>query len=158
MARIKARTSFKPAQQIFQMQPDALVNMSGGTPPGSGVKYEWSTDGSVANAIGTQKNVRIISMLVNVTWSGQPDPLEIHGTIDGVAYKWTFTPNPASATNYFARLDAGVAENAQLLNTTDTLPAGRGFLLEGRSIKIEVETTGGTVSALNARIKWAKIP
>lgn len=140
--------------QVFQMQADALVDMSGGTPPSSGTKYEWSTDGAVANALGTLKNVRLISLAAKVVWSVQPNPLEIHVTIDGQEITFTVA-NPVSTTWYFAVLNGALATGG--LGTTDYAPQ-RAFLMEGRSVKVEAETTGGTVTDLNARIKYAKIP
>jgi len=41
------------------------------------------------------------------------------------------------------------------LVTTD-VEVTRSFLLEGRSVKVEAETTGGTVSNLSATVKYAK--
>ena len=144
--------------QTFQMQADALVNMSGGTPPVSGTKYEWSTDGSVANAIGTQKNVRIISVSVAVTWTVQPTPLEVHFTIDGIPITHSVA-NPTTSTAYQITLDPNSAMTNQMLLSQ----AGTSYHLiipyryEGRTVKVEAETTGGTVSALNMRVKWAKV-
>lgn len=151
----RTRASVAPAQ-VFQQQADVLVDMSGGTPPVSGTKYEWSTDGSVANAIGTQRNVRIYSIQAACTWTVQPTPLEIHITIDGNAIIHTKT-DPVSAASYYGQNHSGNAPSNQLLAATQYYDR-RGFVYEGRSIKIEAEITGGTVSALNARIKWAKIP
>lgn len=130
--------------------------MSGGTPPVSGTKYEWSTDGSVANAIGTQKNIRIISIAASCTWTVQPNPLEIHVTVDGVSHVF-IKSNPVSATDYVGVMRHHLAENDQSLYAADDA-IQRSFLLEGKSVKVEAEITGGTVSALNMRVKWAKIP
>jgi len=142
--------------QMMQMQPDALVNMSGGTPPVSGTKYEWSTDGSVANAIGTQKNVKIIGIQIRCTWTVQPTPLEVHVTIDGNVITHTFS-NPVSGTHYFATLAIGSAETNQGLDTSGNVAAYLQPLYEGKSVKVEAEITGGTVSALDMRVKWAKV-
>jgi len=141
--------------QMLEYQDDALVDMSGGTPPVSGTKYEWSTDGSVANALGTQKNVRIIGIECKVTWTVQPTPLEVHITVDGVELTGGMT-NPTTATSYYVIMRSFSA-GALVVSTVDSLPSSP-FIVEGRSVKVEVETTGGTVSALTARVKWAKIP
>jgi len=140
--------------QMMQHQADALVSMSGGTPPVSGTKYEWSTDGSVANALGSQKNVNLLAIGVAVTWTVQPTPLEVHITIDGQAYTASFA-NPVSATYY--RVFIPVSGILELTNQTPT-HSGAFSLLKGRSVKVEAETTGGTVSALNMLVKWARIP
>lgn len=143
--------------QMFTMQPDALVNMSGGTPPVSGTKYEWSTDGSVANAIGTQKNVRVLGIYISCTWTVQPTPLELHITVDGISYLFSIV-NPVSGTPYYPRVSSSSAANAQALTTTDVIYSlGSASLMDGCSIKIEAEITGGTVQALNMRVKWAKV-
>jgi len=130
------------APQLLQHQADATLNQAS---PVSGTKY---------TVLDTTKNVRIISATAKVTWTVQPTPLEFHITIDGqtlIAQK----VNPVSA-----------AVNSLQNNTPDTANLGfgnsvagyRAFVLEGRSVKIEAETTGGTVSNLSARVKYAKIP
>lgn len=134
-------------------QADLLVTMA---PPISGTKYEWSTDGTVPNAVGTKKNIKLLSLTAKVTWTVQPSPLEIHVTIDGIAYIFAKI-DPVSATIYYAREYANAAANAQALVTSEYLhERGNAGLLVGRSILVEVETTGGTVQNLDARIKLAQ--
>lgn len=141
--------------QMMQVQADALVDMSGGTPPVSGTKYEWSTDGSVANAIGTQKNAAIISIAINCTWTVQPTPLEVHVLVDGIQQTYV-KADPVSGTYYSIEIYPREAPNAQLLG--DELQKYKaGYTLEGRSVKVEAEITGGTVQALYMRVKWAKV-
>lgn len=137
---------------IFKHQEDAGLDQND---PSSGTKYEWKASAGAGAALGTQKNVRIISIVAQVTWTVQPSPLQIHITIDGVALEGSQT-DPVTATPYFAKL-RGNLTTIFLLDTTDFAYA-RPFLIEGRSIKIEFETTGGTVSNLSARVKWQKIP
>ena len=123
-------------------QADAVISQAN---PVSGTKY---------TVLDTTKNVRIIGVYVNCTWTVQPTPLEVHITLDGVAWKFSFT-NPVSATGYFIiDLDIGNNENGQTLRTNGTSRSA--FILEGRSVKVEVEITGGTVSNLFARMKYAK--
>lgn len=153
-SQAQTRMSQAP-NQVFEHQADALVDMSGGTPPVSGTKYEWSTDGSVANAIGTQKNVRLITVVASVTWTVQPTPLEIHITIDGVTTIMSQI-DPVSTTEYYANVAVGDA-NLSSVGIAVAQQAG-GLRLEGRSVKVEFETTGGTVSALSGRVKWAQLP
>ena len=126
---------------VFKLQTDASLSQA---TPTSGTKY---------TVLDTVKNVRIIGIVASVTWTGQPTPLEIHVTIDGQAYTFTVT-DPVSATKYYARLLSGNAITAQPLVTTD-VEVTRAFLLEGRSVKVEAETTGGTVSNLSATVKYA---
>ena len=137
------------SSSVFEHQPDATISV---TDPESGQKYEWKDkDG---NPLGTQKNVRIISIYALTTWTGQPTPLEIHVTIDGVPHRF-FVNDPVSGTSYQGEIFPRALETAQLLTTASNLV--NAFLLEGRSVKVEVEITGGTVSDLKARIKWAKM-
>lgn len=125
---------------VPEMQPDATLSQAN---PISGDKY---------TVLDTTKNVRIISIMLKVTWTVQPTPLEVHITIDGQALTGS-QANPVSVTNYYVQLHGGQA--TLFLNTTDQV-IYRTFLLEGRSVKIEVETTGGTVSNLSSRVKYAK--
>lgn len=114
------------------------------TPPTSGTKY------TVLAATG---KVRIISIYAKVTWTVQPDPLEVHVTVDGQTLRFQ-KADPVSATNYYAVFAADSTQNWQVLQTTDE--KARAFLLEGRSVKVEVETTGGTVSELACIVKYAR--
>lgn len=123
-------------------QEDATLDQDD---PVSGTKY---------TLLATTTNVRIIGGAVKVTWTVQPSPLEVHITIDGVLYTFT-KEDPVTATFYMVRrFDASLAETAQLLEETLTL--AHAFLLVGRTVKVEVETTGGTVSNISARVKYAK--
>ena len=130
------------ANKGVQQQPDATLNQAN---PVSGTKY------AVLDTQQAQK-VRIIGISVQCTWTVQPTPLEIHVTIDGQTVTFTIT-DPASATDHFACNSLGNAETAQELSITQPDQA---FLREGRSVKVEAEITGGTVSNLSARVKWAK--
>lgn len=127
--------------RVPEQQPDATLNESN---PISGTKYE---------VLATTKNVRIIGISVQCTWTVQPTPLEVHLTIDGQTVTFTFT-DPATATDYFAKNASGKPETSQELNVTEPEQA---FLREGRNVKVEAEITGGTVSNLSCRVKWAKI-
>jgi len=133
----------KGIQKVFQQQADASLSQAN---PVSGTKY---------TVLATTKNVRIISIEVDVTWSGQPTPLEIHVTVDGVVFTFTVT-DPASATAYFARFNEGAVATSQILETTQ-YSSWRSFLLEGRSVKVEAEITGGTVSSLDVLMRYVKM-
>ena len=120
-------------------QADAVLNQDN---PDSGTKY---------TVLDTTKNVRIVAVMVACTWTVQPTPLEIHITIDGQPYTLTMD-DPASGTCHFFNYWA-LTTSIGVLGTSDPkMP----FLLEGRSVKIEAEITGGTVSNLSARVKYAK--
>jgi len=121
-------------------QADATLNQAN---PGSGTQYA---------VLATTRNVRIISIAVVCTWTVQPTPLEVHLTIDGNTITHTFT-DPVSATWYYTSMSAALAELLQPLSATSP---DRPFLYEGRSVAITAEITGGTVSNLSARVKYAR--
>lgn len=127
-------------------QADATLSQSS---PTSGLKY---------TVLNETKFVRIIRIDVAVTWSGQPDPLEVHITIDGQSIRH-FVNNPTTTQHYVCVYNPSETLQNQVLravNLDNEYRQGGNFLYEARSIKIEVETTGGTVSLLTARVKYAK--
>lgn len=130
--------------QIPKCQADATLDQDN---PVSGTKY---------TILDTTKNVRIVGIAVKCTWTVQPTPLEIHVTIDGQTWKWS-QADPVSNTWYNPYISASVAELSQIFDVGDVRQPYRAFLLEGRNVKVEAEITGGTVSNLSGRIKWAKI-
>jgi len=121
---------------VPEHQADATLSQAN---PVSGTKY---------TVLDTTKNVRIISVSVQCTWTVQPTPIEVHITIDGVSITVGFT-DPVSATSYFF-----VNDRSSLC--VFTANRAQAFQLEGRSVKIEAEITGGTVSNLSATVKYAK--
>ena len=133
-----------PKYQPPEDQDDATLSQAN---PTSGTKY---------TVLDTIANVRIISISVQCTWTVQPTPLEIHITIDGKTITHTFA-NPVTATDYVAFINPTKAATAQGLSATDPTDLGLpAFLREGRSVKVEAEITGGTVSNLSSRVKYAK--
>jgi len=126
---------------VPENQADATLSQDN---PVSGTKY---------TVLDTTKNVRIIGIEIDCTWTVQPTPLEIHVTIDGIAMIFAQT-NPVSATPYRALLNPAYAADNQFMTAATNLDVP--FLIEGRSVKVEVETTGGTVSNLSAKVKYAK--
>lgn len=134
------------APPLFKHQADATLSQAN---PVSATLY---------TVLATTKNVRIISIKTNITWAvTQPTPLEVVVTIDGITMIFWVT-NPGSATDYFASVEAGVDETLQTLETTDRLKTGRPFLLEGRSVKVEVRITWAVTqpTPLVCRVKYAK--
>ena len=129
-------------------QPDATIDV---TDPVSGTKYEWESP--PGTPLGTQKKVRLIDVILKVMWTVQPTPLEVHITIDGRSLIYVIG-DPASDTYYSLDYMGAGAEGGALSTTIRT--STRAFTLEGRSVKVEAEITGGTVSLLRARVKWAK--
>ncbi|GAI29881.1 unnamed protein product, partial [marine sediment metagenome] len=114
-------------KETFKQQPDATISQAN---PVSGTKYEWEDpDG---NPLGTQKNVRIIGIELEITWeTTQPNPLEAHATIDGQTVTFTIA-DAVSETEHFAKNSLAAEETAQVLVTTEPdVP----FLREGRKVK-----------------------
>jgi hypothetical protein len=125
-------------------QPDAYISQDN---PVSTTLY---------TVLPTTANVRLISIGTRITWAvTQPTPLEVLVTIDGNLYVFTFV-NPVSATNYYAYLSAIIAPASQTLTATD--PTSRAFMLEGRSVKVEVRITWAVTqpTPLVCRVRWAK--
>ena len=113
--------------------------------PVSGTKYTM---------LDTTPNVRIIGLYVGVTWTVQPSPLELYITIDGQTLKFA-VDDPESVKPYYPSLESRYASDSQYLTLTELLKT-MPFFLEGRSVKIEVEITGGTVSRIDSRVLYAK--
>jgi len=125
-------------------QADAVLSQAN---PVSGTKY---------TVLDTTKNVRIISIAAMITWATtQPTPLEVHITIDGVAITVSKT-DPVTATPYEVANKS--PESAGLVFTSATQEYRGLGILEGRSVKIEVEITWSTTqpTPLFCRVKYAK--
>lgn len=134
-------------QGQYQHQADATLSQAN---PVSGTKY---------TVLDTTKNCKVRSIVVTVTWTVQPDPLEVHVTIDGVAITFVVA-NPQSATNYYASLSPSSTPTTEALVLVASLTTYGTIMiphaLEGRSVKVEVETTGGTTSNISAKVKYAR--
>lgn len=141
-------TDLATKKQTFEHQPDATIDQDN---PVSGQKYEW--EDAEGKPLGTQKNVRTIQILVNVTWTAQPSPLEIHITEDGQTRK-AVIPDPVSEEVY--EVCMGHSLTGDHYRFISPASVQRPVLTEARTIKIEAEITGGTVSNLSARVKYAK--
>ena len=132
--------------QIFQHQADAAISQAN---PVSTTLYE---------VLPTTKNVRLISVAAAITWAvTQPTPLEAHVLIDGVSMIFLKT-DPVTGTAYFAQVWGDPSAINQGLTAVEDV--GRSFLLEGKSVKVEVEIAWATTQPTNLtmRVKWAKIP
>jgi len=129
----------------FQQQADAAISQAN---PISDQLY---------TVLNTTLNARIISLATYITWATtQPTNLRIVITIDGNTITYTAT-TPVSATVYYDSLIPTAAAASQSLSTTAFSPY-RAFLLEGRSIKVEVAVTWATTqpTPLVCRVKYAK--
>jgi len=127
---------------VPEHQDDAVVSQAN---PVSGTKY---------TLLDTTKNVRIIAVAVKCTWTVQPTPIEIHFTIDGISLTAALT-DPATDAWAYAYINPALAGGITL-SATSGYGVYRAYLVEGRSIKIEMEITGGTVSNLTGRCVYAK--
>lgn len=125
----------------FQHQSDAVLSQAA---PNSETKY---------TVLDTTLNVRLISVAAIVTWTVQPTPLDIWITVDGHTLRG-YVSNPVSAGAYCFVFRTSSQDDQTPLSDEAT-PSYRAFLLEGRSVKVEVSVTGGTVSNLSARVKYA---
>lgn len=132
---------------VPEQQADAILDQAN---PVSGTKYV---------VLDTTANVKIHFICLSVTWTVQPTPLELHVTVDGITRKFTKT-DPVSLTVYLPQANPHIDPDSQyLVSTADDEgmyePLARA-LCSGRSVKIEAEITGGTVSNLFCRVKYAK--
>ena len=126
---------------MVKEQPDATLDQAN---PVSGTKY---------TVLDTVRNARIKSISVRCVWTVQPTPIELWVTIDGQTIRHRFD-NPETAKSYYALKAKGLDANNQGLSLSSESEA---FIYEGRSVKVEAEITGGTVSNLSARVKYAKL-
>jgi hypothetical protein len=131
------------------------------------IQYEWQAEatlnqdnpvaGTLYTVLDTTKNVRIIGMSANVTWSAQPSNVTIVVTCDGKTLNFDCA-NPASATDFFAFLKEYASQIGASygMDSAAAYIRTRSFLLEGKTVKIQAKVTGGTSSNLKVRVLYAK--
>jgi len=124
---------------VPEYQADATLNQVN---PTSGLKY---------TVLDATPLCRLITVQASITWTVQGN-LEFHVTVDGVPVT-TLVATPASTEKQYLQL-AGSGADWMIENSDKN--QYRPYLIEGRTIKVEVETTGGTVSNLSARVKYAR--
>ncbi len=143
---IPANTSIYDAL-TFQQQADAVLSQAN---PVSATLY---------TVLATNTNVQVISIAESITWAvTQPTPLEVVMTIDGLPITYLFT-NPVSNTSYDAvRRSEGANTNQILRPSADLVAQYTPFLLEGRSVSVQVRITWAITqpTPLVGRVKWAK--
>lgn len=125
---------FRIPQYVFQQK--AEVNQAN---PVSGTQY---------SLLPTTRNVRVLGLEASCTWTVQPNPLEMHMTVDGKAVKFS-QGNPVSTTLYRPLVELAKALNA--MNCSGT--AYHVYSLrqwDCAELKVDVEVTGGTVQSLDA--------
>jgi hypothetical protein len=109
--------------------------------------------------LAATEDVMIISIVASVTWTVQPSPIETHVLLDGETITHT-QPNPVSGIRYYAVIAPESDETTQGLDLFDDMNFNayhREYVHLGQSAAITAETTGGTVSNLSCRVKWARL-
>lgn len=136
--------------QGVRHQPDAYLSQA------NPVTATWYT------VLDTTLSVRLISVTALVTWAvTQPNPLYVRITIDGNVLTF-IKPNPVATTYYTCNVREADQEISQTMNSMDDGaiggPVSRAFLMEGRSVKVEVMVVWATTqpTPLICRVKWAK--
>jgi hypothetical protein len=136
----------RPPLYVPAHQADATLSQAN---PVSTTLYE---------VLPTTRNVRLYSIATMITWAvTQPTPLEVVVTIDGVSYVFAQT-NPVSATNYYALISPENSEATQFMITSDETAVRRAFMLEGRSVRVQVRVTWAVTqpTPLVCRVRYAK--
>ena len=126
----------------FREQTDAVISQAN---PTSGTQY------TVLEVHGCG---RLRFGQASVTWTGQPDPLELHVTVDTKTVTFT-KATPVSATDYWTTIHMYSANAGSLDGTAEN--AGRQSYLYDfvGYCKVLAETTGGTTQNLSARVVYA---
>lgn len=131
---------FKSAPpKSYERQADAVLDQAN---PVAGYQYE---------VLATTRNVRIYSITIQVTWTVQPSPLQVWITIDGQTYE-CFRIDPVTATPYQLhtfRIDL----NRNMIDVASGVTPS-GFVLEGKSVRVQAETVAGTSSNMTCRVKY----
>lgn len=117
------------------------------TPPISGTQYVL---------LDTVRRVRINQITLEVTWTIQPSPLELHCVVDGVTIRHAVS-NPVSGTVYRPTQAISIDANQTLAATWTAAVNNALQRLSGRSVRLLMETTGGTVSELEGVVHYQEI-
>lgn len=134
-------TYVRTPPHVWVYQPQATLIQAS---PSSGTEY---------TVVDTTINCRVITAMAYVAWTVQPTTLELHIDIDGE--RMTFpVSNPISGTVYYAVIESKDLDSALILSTTDYF-AYKNFLIEGRSVKVTAEVTGGTSTSLGSYVRTA---
>ena len=135
--------------QMLQQQADAEISQAN---PVSATLYE---------VLATTKNVKIISMMVYITWAvTQPTPLEIVVTVDGKTLIFS-QANPVSGTWYTPVIAVYDGDALQIMANSVSVGSQQAFEnSSGRSVRVQVRVTWATTqpTPLVCRVKYAKIP
>lgn len=132
-----------PLSNVFQLQAEAVLNQAGA------VQNTWYT------ILDTTLNARIVRL--NVACTVANETVQVRLTVDGQ----TITSNDAltAGTTYnIVWVENAAAGTVNLTVTTTAATMSTSFLIEGRSIKIEIrKTTAAGASALLAKAIYGKM-
>ena len=104
--------------------------------------------------LDTTLNCRVIACSASCTWTVQPNPLQLHIEIDGQPQVAAEQGNPVSTTTYHG---TKYGTGAQIISFhTNDYTYTRPYLVEGKSIRLTCEITGGTVQNLSGTCKYQK--
>lgn len=113
--------------------------------------------GTIYTILDTVHNCRLIAASAKVVWTVQPN-LQIHVIIDGNTLTGTHaTPITNTGYEFIIRPDETELGGTLYISSGPYGPYRAGILLEGKSVKVQMETTGGTTSSLVGRVKYALI-
>ncbi len=130
----------------WTLQPDAYLSQD------DPVSATWYP------ILPTTLNARILSVYCNVDWGvTQPTPLELRVTVDGIPIIYA-QANPVSATPYYPQPAGDLAMAGQYMTPTTDYAWYKPFIIEGRSISVDVRITWAVTqpTPLRSRVKWAK--
>jgi hypothetical protein len=139
--------SYPPQIFMVEHQPDAFISQA------NPVSAQWYP------VLVATANVRIRSIIATITFvAGAPNPLEARIIIDGqtITYVAAF---PGTGNPYEAKPNKQDPDTGQgLYGTVNDVQSPGGFLLEGRSVAVDVRVTWAVnqPSPLVCRVKWAR--
>ena len=130
-------------QGIWVTKPDAAISQAN---PVSGTIYPVLA--------ATTSPTRILGVVCSVTWTVQPTPLELYIIIDGITFTYAVV-NPISTQGYEPRKQGQYAPDGNELVVSPNQISYYPYLMEGKTVSISAETTGGTVSNISCRVRYA---
>lgn len=131
--------------------------------------YKLKADAAISQAnpvsttlytvLDTTEYARILAIACSITWGvTQPTPLTVIVTVDGIQNIYEVN-NPVSATNYYPWMSGSTAMSDGFLDTTDYSAQYRGWLNEGKSVKVQIRVTWAVTqpTPLVCRVKYEKL-
>ena len=128
-------------QKLYSCQPDAVLEQAN---PVIGTRYV---------VLPATPNVRLLGISTSLQWTTQPTHLQVYVTLCNKTIIFV-KENPVDGKVYYAELQENKASYEQLLGSISRLPF-RPFMLEDRSVLVDVVRLGGAASFLQCRVKYA---